>query len=133
VARSLAPGLEDARTALAVLDEQRAVAVRAAVLRDRHELGLPVPRQRRRPTEDNPAGLTARELEVLGLLAEGLTNAELARRLFLSEKTVDHHVSAVLRKLGEPSRARAVAASHERGLLPKPGRSPDVPDPSSTV
>jgi len=62
-------------------------------------------------------GLTARELEVLGLLAEGLSNAEMARRLFLSGKTVGHHVSAVLRKLGEPSRARAVAAAHRQGLL----------------
>jgi DNA-binding CsgD family transcriptional regulator len=133
VARSRAPGLEPAREALTILDHQGAVAVRAAVLRDRHGLGMPVPRQPRRRAEDSPAGLTAREQEVLALLAEGLTNAELARRLFLSEKTVDHHVSAVLRKLGEPSRARAVAVSHERGLLPKSGRTPDVPNPSSAV
>jgi len=74
----------------------------------------------------NPAGLTARELEVLALLADGLTNAQLADRLFLSAKTVDHHVSSVLRKLGEPNRAAAAAAARQRGLLPNMGNAPDV-------
>ena len=55
------------------------------------------------------AGLTARELEVLPLLVEGLRNAEIAERLIVSSKTVDHHVSAILTKLGVPSRAEAVA------------------------
>jgi DNA-binding NarL/FixJ family response regulator len=54
---------------------------------------------------------------VLGLVAQGLTNAELAQRLFLSEKTVGHHVSAVLRKLGEPTRARAVATALRQGIV----------------
>jgi len=66
----------------------------------------------------NPSGLTTREAEVLALLAEGLSYAEVAQRLVLSRKTVSHHVSAVLRKLGEPSRTRAVAAAQRRGLLP---------------
>ena len=62
-------------------------------------------------------GLTAREAEVLQLLADGLSYAEVAERLVLSEKTVGHHVSAVLRKLGEPTRSRAVAAALRLGVI----------------
>ena len=67
-----------------------------------------VPRGPRADTRANPAGLTARQLEVLALLCEGLTNAEIAKRLVLSVKTVDHHVSAVLDKLGVDNRHDAV-------------------------
>jgi DNA-binding CsgD family transcriptional regulator len=61
-------------------------------------------------------GLTARELEVLALLAEGLRNAQIAERLVLSEKTVGHHVSAVLRKLGVSTRGEATAAAVRLGV-----------------
>ena len=67
-----------------------------------------VPRGPRADTRANPAGLTARQLEVLALLREGLTNAEIAKRLVLSVKTVNHHVSAVLDKLGVDNRHDAV-------------------------
>jgi len=87
------------------------------VLRDRHARGLPVPRGPRAARRASPAGLTAREAEVLQLLAEGLSYAEVAERLFLSEKTVGHHVSAVLRKLGEPTRSRAVARALQLGVI----------------
>jgi DNA-binding CsgD family transcriptional regulator len=68
-------------------------------------------------TRENPAGLTARELEVLALVAEGLRNAEIAGRLFVSEKTVAHHVSAVLRKLGVATRSQAGAEAARLGIV----------------
>ena len=77
-----------------------------------------MPRGHRAATRANPANLTPRELEVLALLADGLHNAEIADRLFLSEKTVAHHVSAILRKLGvaqpSPGRHRGRTARNRR-------------------
>jgi DNA-binding CsgD family transcriptional regulator len=81
---------------------------------------LGVPPMRRGPassTRDSPAGLTARQSEVLRLLADGLTNAEIAVRLVLSVRTVDSHVAAVLDKLGAPSRHDATAKAKAIGLL----------------
>jgi DNA-binding NarL/FixJ family response regulator len=117
LALAASPALADARRALEIVDELGAPAVRRAVLRDRYGRGLPVPRGPRSSSRGNPALLTGRELEVLHLLADGLSNADLAQRLYLSEKTVGHHVSAVLRKLGEPTRSRAVAAALRRRLI----------------
>jgi DNA-binding NarL/FixJ family response regulator len=68
-------------------------------------------------TRENAAHLTAREIEVVRLLAEGLRNGEIAERLVVSPRTIDHHVSAVLRKLGAKSRGEAVAAASRAGLL----------------
>jgi ATP/maltotriose-dependent transcriptional regulator MalT len=89
----------------------------AAVVRERlRAMGAPVPRGPRAVTRANPAGLTPRQLAVLGLLREGMTNAEIADRLVLSVRTVDHHVAAVLDKLGVRSRREAAAAAHELGV-----------------
>ena len=83
-------------------------------LRERGARGLP--RGPRVATQGNPAGLTAREVEVLALVAEGMRNGEIAARLVLSERTVGHHVGAILRKLGVATRAQAGAEAVRLGL-----------------
>jgi DNA-binding NarL/FixJ family response regulator len=68
-----------------------------------------LPRGPRASTLQNQSKLTSREVEILTLVAEGLGDAEIAARLFLSKKTVAHHVSAILRKLGVKTRTQAAA------------------------
>jgi DNA-binding CsgD family transcriptional regulator/tetratricopeptide (TPR) repeat protein len=92
-----------------------AATIAARRLRERGIRGIV--RGPQRATRRNPANLTSRELDVLVLVADGLTNAEIAERLFLSPRTVDHHVSAILRKLGVPTRGRAIAAASATGIL----------------
>jgi DNA-binding NarL/FixJ family response regulator len=65
---------------------------------------------------DLPAGLTAREVEVLKLVAAGSSNKEIAAELFLSEKTVSRHLSNIFAKIGVSSRAAATAFAFEQGL-----------------
>jgi DNA-binding NarL/FixJ family response regulator len=117
VALGLDADPECALRGLDLADDLDAPAFRAALVRERHARGLAVPRGPRGTTRANAFRLTSREVEVLALVADGLTNAEVAGRLFVSEKTVAHHVSAALRKTGEPSRARAAAAARRAGLL----------------
>ena len=80
------------------------------------DLGMRVPRGPRRTTRANPAGLTARQLEVLALVSEGLTNAEIAERLVVSQRTAEHHVAAVLAKLGAATRRDAAKRAQEMSL-----------------
>ncbi len=126
VCLSRSGSVDDARAGLERLAGIGAGATRTALLRERRRAGQSVPRERRPQTRANAGGLTARELEVLTLLCEGLSNARLAERLFLSTKTVDHHVSAVLRKLDAPNRGAAAATARRRGLVPNMGTTPDV-------
>ena len=70
----------------------------------------------RRSTMDNPGQLTSRQVEILSLLVDGLTNAEIAARLYITPKTVAHHVSAVLGKLGVQSRREAAAEAVRLGV-----------------
>ena len=78
---------------------------------------LPPPAAPARTTQArDPAGLTAREVEVLRLVAQGLTNAQVAARLYLSPRTVDRHLSAIYTKLGVATRTAAAAFAIEHGL-----------------
>ena len=79
-----------------------------------------VPAGARAATREHPAGLTPRESEVLDLIVEGLRNDEIAARLVISVKTVDHHVSAVLGKLGVGSRGAAATEARRLGLTALP-------------
>jgi DNA-binding CsgD family transcriptional regulator len=118
-ALALAEGDEQARReAFAILESLGAKATLTA-LRDRlRAAGVRgVPRGPRTTTAANPAGLTKREMDVLLLLAKGLPNAEIARRLVRSEKTVDHHVSTILSKLAVRTRTEAASAARELGLI----------------
>ena len=100
--------------ALVLLDQLGAVGLAQRVRRQlRDEGASSVPRGPVARTRSNPSGLTDRQLAVLALVAEGLTNAEIADRLVLSRRTVDTHVSAVLGKLGVTSRRRAAEAFRE--------------------
>ncbi|CAN7161593.1 AAA family ATPase [Phenylobacterium sp. LjRoot225] len=76
-----------------------------------------VPSGPRTARRNDPAGLTPRQNQVLALLADGLSNGDIAERLATSPKTVEHHVSAILAAFEAPSRARAVQIARERGHL----------------
>ncbi len=118
---TLALGEGDEAAQRRALEELRSLGARPAArigARRLREAGLPgIPVGPRTSTRTNPAGLTARELEVLSLMAEGLRNAEIAERLFLSRRTVDHHASAVLRKLDAKTRGEAVARARRESVL----------------
>jgi DNA-binding CsgD family transcriptional regulator/tetratricopeptide (TPR) repeat protein len=105
--------------ALTVLDGLGAKPAATVARRRLRELGVvQVPRGPAPATRTNPAGLTGRQVEILRLLAGGRTNAEIASELVVSVRTVDHHVSAVLQKLGVASRRAAAAAALDLGVLP---------------
>jgi DNA-binding CsgD family transcriptional regulator len=101
-----------------------AAAVRVARQRMR-ALGVrSIPAGPRTATRAHPLGLTRREHEVLDLITAGHTNAQIAGQLFISAKTVDHHVSAVLAKLGVPSRNAAAEAAAAAARLGRAGLAP---------
>jgi DNA-binding CsgD family transcriptional regulator/tetratricopeptide (TPR) repeat protein len=108
---------EAIRQALATFDGLGAQAASALARRRMKELGFSnIPRGPRPGTRSAPSGLTAREQEVLALLTEGLADKEISRRLVISERTVQHHVSAVLSKIGVNSRAAAVREAAKLGI-----------------
>jgi DNA-binding CsgD family transcriptional regulator len=122
------PDLEVVGRGLRILDDLGAVATAGLVRRRLRRRGVSgVPRGPRASTRANPGRLTDRQLDVLALLAEGATNAEIAERLYLSRRTVDNHVAALLTRLGVGSRHEAVAAAAALGLLPAADASPAKP------
>jgi DNA-binding CsgD family transcriptional regulator/tetratricopeptide (TPR) repeat protein len=108
-------GEAEQREALAIFEQLGASPAAQVLRRQMRAKGVRrVPRGSRKSTRSNALGLTRREAEILELLSEGLRNSAIAKRLFVSTKTVDHHVSAILAKLGVPSRAEAVAMARKR-------------------
>jgi DNA-binding CsgD family transcriptional regulator/tetratricopeptide (TPR) repeat protein len=104
------------RQSLATLDGLGACAAAVAARRRMREIGVKViPRGPRPATRAAPGGLTPREQEVLALLADGLPDREISRRLFISERTVHHHVSSVLSKIGVSSRTAAAREAAQMG------------------
>lgn len=119
-AQMLAEGDEGQATeALALLDRLGASATAARFRTELSRKGLRSgARGPRASTRSNRFGLTRRELDVLARMDLGLTNKEIGELLFVSSKTVDHHVSAVLGKLGARTRGEAAAMARDEGLLP---------------
>lgn len=109
---------EDKKKALNMINELGATAVYAKLKQEMRALGIrSIPRGIRQATRENPAFLTGRELDVLQQLKEGLQNKEIADRLFISAKTVDHHISSILLKLNVKSRAKAVQEAISLDIL----------------
>jgi DNA-binding CsgD family transcriptional regulator/tetratricopeptide (TPR) repeat protein len=112
------PDPDDQLAALAALDALGAEPLARLVRSRLRDLGVRhIPRGPTQTTRENAAGLTERQIEVVQLLARGLTNAEIAAQLVLSVRTVDSHVSAALDKLGCRTRKEAAARAADLGIL----------------
>lgn len=112
------------RQALDILETLQAGPLAAMVRRRLRELGAHnIPRGPRSTTRQNPAGLTNREIEVLELLVDGHSNADLARRLHVSVKTAGHHVSSILAKLEVRTRTEAATAALRLGIVRPPSKT----------
>lgn len=123
-ARALADGDVDAQQEALALFESLGARPAADALRQRLRTSgvRGLARGARQSTRDRRYGLTTRELQVLGMLCEGLRNAEIASRLSRSVRTVDHHLASVFSKLGVESRAAAVRAAQDAGLASQSGQ-----------
>ncbi len=107
----------DLRRALELLQGLGAAPAAAMVTAKLRAMGARrISRGPRAPTRANPSGLSNREVDVMLLVADGLRNAEIAERLGVSPKTVDHHVSAILKKVGARDRHEAAKKAATLGL-----------------
>lgn len=106
-----------AAAALTMLEELDAPGTTERARMLLQERGLRVqPARPRLTTRVNPSGLTNRQVDVARLLARGFTNSELAKRLYISPRTADHHVSAILAKLGLSNRRDVIRLAGDLGL-----------------
>lgn len=109
---------DDRRKALTIIHELDAAAVYEKAKHDMRAAGMKkIPRGIRESTRSNPAQLTNRELDILQLLRQNMQNKEIADKLFISAKTVDHHISSILLKLDVNSRSKAVKEAIDLGVL----------------
>jgi len=109
---------DNKRRAIEIVQQLGATAVYERMKFEMRKSGIKkIPRGIRKTTQSNPEFLTDRELEVLRLLHEGLHNREIAARLFISTKTVDHHISGILYKLEVNSRTKAVHEAEKLGII----------------
>ena len=115
-ARGESPSALEQLAAVAALDALGAAPLAQRLRRRLRVAGVSIPRGPAVSTRENPAGLTARQVEVLGLLADGLSNADIADRLVVSVRTAGNHVAAILEKLGVHTRAQAVSRAREMGI-----------------
>jgi ATP/maltotriose-dependent transcriptional regulator MalT len=103
--------------AIRIFEDVGATATANKVRQTLTRKGVKVPRGRSQATRDHAAGLTARQAEVLTLLARGFTNVQIADELFVSQRTVENHVSAILMKLDVSNRETAVDEARVQGIL----------------
>jgi DNA-binding CsgD family transcriptional regulator/Tfp pilus assembly protein PilF len=109
---------ESQREALTLLDQMEAYGTLEFLKSKLRSRGIRnIPRGPRTSTKSNSAHLTSRQIDVLCLLKEGLPNTEIANRLFISAKTADHHISAILSKLNVHSRMMAIREAEKLGIL----------------
>ncbi len=109
---------DDKRKAMGLVQDLGAIAVYEKMKQEMRHLGIKnIPRGIRNSTRSNAAFLTGREMEILQLLKEELHNKEIAAQLYISAKTVDHHVSNILFKLDADSRSKAVTKAESMGIL----------------
>lgn len=109
---------DDKRKALSIFQQLGAVTIFEKLKMEMRASGIKkIPRGLRESTKANPARLTNRELDILQLLQKAVQNKEIAGRLFISPKTVDHHISSILFKLDVNSRSKAVNEALRLGIL----------------
>ncbi len=109
------------KSAVEIFEKLGASAASALIKHKMRKTGIKkIPRGPRKSTRNNPAGLTGRQMDVLKLLTRGLTNSEIASSLYISPKTVDHHISAILSKLNLHSRTEAAAYVQTNGMRGDP-------------
>jgi DNA-binding CsgD family transcriptional regulator len=111
---------EGMKTAINIFEQLGASAASKRIKQFMKEMGMSgIPKGPRKTTRENLAGLTSRQIEVLSLLNKGLSNFEIGNKLYISPKTVEHHISAILAKLNIHSRHEAAAYARSKGIAQK--------------